>query len=296
MATINNQATLSYVSGGSTLEVSSNTASITLQGPLTIAKRSLESSYQLNNTVVYTVEFKNTSSAALNNVTVKDDLGTYEVTNQSTTIKVTPLTYVGPAQRFENGTFVGNVTATVDASKQFVTFTIGTIAAGASEILQYKVETNDYAKGAVGSTIKNTASVTATGVNSPVTDDYILTVGNYADVTIEKSMSPDPIMDGSTISYTFVLKNYGNTEATDVTLKDTFAPAPTIDPTKDHTYVDGVQKDEQDYNPATGKYEFPGVASTYQLTVPAATISQDLTTGFVSVVPGVRTVRVDATI
>ena len=72
MATINNQATLTFSSGGSTVEVASNTASVTLQGPLTISKRSLETSYQLDNTIVYTVEVKNTSTASLQNVTVKD--------------------------------------------------------------------------------------------------------------------------------------------------------------------------------------------------------------------------------
>jgi len=289
MATINNQATLTFSSGGSTVEVASNKASVTLQGPLTISKRSLETSYQLDNTIVYTVEVKNTSTASLQNVTVKDDLGTYNIT---ATAKVTPLTYVGPAQRFENGTHVGAVTATVDSTKTFVTFSIGTVAAGSTEIILYKVKTNNYAKGATGSTIISTASVTADGVSTPVTFPYTLTDDNYADVVIEKSMTPDPIVDGGVLSYVFVLKNYGNAIASDVVLKDTLSPIPAVQ----HTYVDGTQRDEHDFSTTTGEYLFPGLTSTYDFAVPAATITQDATTGVVSIVPGTHIVRVDGII
>ena len=39
-------------------------------------------------------------------------------------------------------------------------------------------------------------------------------------------MSPNPIADGDTITYTFTIHNYGNTPATDVVLTDRFDPEP----------------------------------------------------------------------
>lgn len=84
----------------------------------------------------------------------------------------------------------------------------------------------------------------------------------------------------------------GITEATNVVLRDAFSPAPagltvsingTAVPSSGYTYTDGV-------------LTLPSTATAITLTVPAATFTQDATTGAVTINPGMTTVTVSGTI
>lgn len=96
-------------------------------------------------------------------------------------------------------------------------------------------------------------------------------------------MSPDPVTDGGVLTCSFTLQNYGNIDATDVVLTDTFDPAPaTITVT-----VDGDPVAPAEYDYTTGVITAPiDTAPTLSITIPAATFTQDPATGAVTTDPG----------
>ena len=55
--------------------------------------------------------------------------------------------------------------------------------------------------------------ISGTGISTPVMAYSTILVENYANLSILKEMSPNPIADGDTITYTFTIHNYGNTPA-----------------------------------------------------------------------------------
>ena len=206
------------------------------------------------------------------------------------TAAVYPLTYAGPAQLYINGVLSGSITPTVSATG--VTFTIPTLAAGATATILYKATANTAAPIAAESGITNTVTATATGIADASTASHTINAADYADVSIVKDMSPSTITDGSTITYTFTLYNYGNTAATDVVLRDAFNPAPG----NLSVSINGTAVPSSGYTYTAGVLTLPDTGAATTLTVPAATFTQDTTTGVVSVTPGVTTVVVTGTI
>lgn len=281
MPEITNRATLSYTYGNGTVvsQVQSNVASVTLNGAITGTKTSLGDTYRSGEDITYVITLQNTSAAAKTNVQISDNLGTYLVG----TTAVTPLDYAGPTEYFVNGTPNGELTPTVTDSN--VVFTIPTIPAGGNVVLVYRVSVNNFAPLESGSTITNTASYFGDEPCNDFTVDNTITVEDYADVRITKAMSPDPIVCGSPITYTFTLYNYGNAEATNVTLTDVFSPAPaSITVTLDGTVVspDG-------YTYENGVLTIPSGAA--QLTLPPATttVAED---GSITIEPSISTITV----
>ena len=261
MATrITNQATLTYQYAGTTGQAASNIATALLQEALSVAKTTLDTNYRRNGELTYILTAANSGANALTNVVLSDNLGAY--TPAGGTAAVYPLTYAGPAQLYINGVLSGSITPTVSATG--VTFTIPTLAAGA----------------------------TATGIADASTASHTINAADYADVSIVKDMSPSTITDGSTITYTFTLYNYGNTAATDVVLSDAFNPAPG----NLSVSINGTAVPSSDYTYTAGVLTLPDTGAATTLTVPAATFTQNTTTGVVSVTPGVTTVVVTGTI
>jgi len=285
---ISNQARLTFTYGASSGSAASNIATTTLEGPLSARKRVLEDSFRAGEELTYTISISNTGATALTNVTVADDLGAY--TPVDGTVQVVPLTYVGPAELYTNGVFTSALTPV--GSAEGVSFTVPSIPAGGNILILYLARVNDSAPIEAGSTIENTATVSAAGISEPVTASAVLAAEDYADVRILKAMSPDPVTEGSTLTYTFTIYNYGNTAAENVVLTDAFDPAPTnitvtVDgnavPTTDYSYIDGV-------------LTLPAESTAYELIVPAATFTRDPETGVLAVDPGVTTVVVEGMI
>ena len=275
MATqIINKATLEYKSGSNPKSAVSNTTTVSLQGPLEVVIHVLENVYQLNDELTYNYIITNTGTNPLTNVQLVDNLGTYEYKTGSA---VTPFTYVGPAKHLKHDTTSTELDAdTATAGK--VVFTLAALPAKDTAIIQYKVRTNEYALGASGSKITTAAEVTADGINTPVKASKEVTVADYADLVIEKSMSPDPVVDGNPLTYTFKLQNYGNIDATSTIFKDTFVPAP-----KDISMtINGIQVDPAFYSiDADGKFEYPEASQTSaDYTIKSAVYKQNPETGF----------------
>ena len=166
-----------------------------------------------------------------------DDLGAF--TPAGAAAPVVPLTYTGPAELYVNGVY--SETLTPDVEDGAVSFTVPALQAGANAILLYKARVNAFAPIDAGGSITNT--VTVQGENEPLTASFTIPADAYADVTVEKEMSPNPITDGSTLCVTFTIENAGNTEATGLTLSDEF-PLPLSDVT---VSVNGVETTDFTY-------------------------------------------------
>lgn len=111
---------------------------------------------------------------------------------------------------------------------------------------------------------------------------------------ITKSISPVPVAENGVVTYTFVIRNSGNTPAdatANVTLTDTFLPI-----LSDLTVLlNGVALAEgTGYTYAITEGNFATVPGV--ITVPAATYTQDPVSGVWSVSPGTATLTVTGTV
>ena len=285
--TITNQARLQFTYGATTATAASNIASTVLQEPLTAAKSVLENAYRANGNLTYIVNLTNSGASALTNITVTDNLGTYAI---SPTLSAIPLYYDDPAQLYIDGVYSTNLTP--EPALNGIVFTIPALAAGSNAMLLYKADVNSYAPLATGSQITNTVTVAVAGLTEPITVSRTIAVDDYADISIGKEMSPNPVTDGGTLTYTFTIQNYGNTAATDVILTDTFSPAPSITAVS----VNGAPVAAADYTYTGGVLTLPATSSALSLAIPAATFQQDATTGEVTINPGTATITVTGTL
>jgi hypothetical protein len=280
MATFTNQALLTYSNNRTAL---SNIANGNISEPVVMTKRALNNDYVSNDDVTYVITITNSSSSTLTNLTFTDDLGAYSY--GPVPITLYPLTFVGPVLYYINGVPSANIVPT--QTSPTLVLTIPSVPALGNVTLVYEVNVNQYAPLGVDDTITNTAAITElTGVSATAT----IETEDIPQLAITKSISPNPIIDNQTATYTFIIENYGNTESDDVVLTDTFNPIiNNITVTVDGNPLD-VNTDYT-YNASTGL--LTTVAGS--LTVPAGTISQD-STGVVTVTPGSITVVVTGTI
>ena len=281
--TITNQASLNYRFNGQSATAISNVASAVLQDPISIQKIALEDSYRAGDVLTYVITVQNSTATSVNNLQVTDDLGTYPFG----TLSITPLTYLGPALLFLNGSFSQNVTPTV--TEDSITFTLPTLAPNTTAQWIYRVSANEYAPLITDADITNTATVSAEGFTATASDT--VETEDYADVTVNKSMSAERTDGGNTVTYQFLIENYGNAEATEVILSDSFNPAPATITVQ----LNGVTVSPDNYTYTGGVLTLP-TGDALALSLPAATITQDITTGAVTVVPSSLTVTVVGTL
>ncbi len=281
MAIFTNQATLIY-NGQST---NSNVTTGELVDALTITKTALDATYGANGRITYTVNAVNTG-AAITGATLTDNLGEYT----PATTPVVPLDYVdGSLRLFVNGIEVPSPAVTAGPP---LTVTGIDIPAGGTLLVIYEATANGFAPLAPGSVITNTAEMQAGGLT--VADSATVTVGDSVSLTIAKAICPPTVTDNGTLTYTFIIQNTGNSEVVatdDVIVTDTFNPIlnPIAVTYNGTAWTEGT---EYTYNETTG--EFATVAGN--ITVPAATYTQDPVTGQVTQSPGVAVITVTGTV
>ena len=202
---------------------------------------------------------------------------------------MTPLTFDNEAALYIDGVFSSEIPGTETLAS--VTFRIPSLAPGSNALVVYHATVNEYAPLTPDATVTNTVNVTAPSVTAPISDANTITVENYAEIVILKEMSPDPVSDGDLLTYTFTISNTGNIPATDVILTDAFNPAPeNITVT-----VNGQTVAATDYTYENGLLTLP-TGNNYEMTVPAATVTQDPVTGINTVTPGTLLITVTGTI
>lgn len=283
MASFTNFATLSY-NGGTT---NSNIVTGEILEALTAVKTAVSANYSAGDRITYALSLVNTGTAAITDYTVTDNLGGYTVGANT----VYPLAYnAGTVRYYING--VLQTAPTVTAGPP-LTVTGLTVPAGGSAVLIYETTATPVAPLATGSSITNTATITGGGLTTPITAQATVETANSADLSISKALSPTTVTENGRITYTFVISNTGNTEATatgNVVVTDTFSPilrniAVTYNGT---AWTEGTN---YTYNAATGVF----TTLAGQITVPAASFTQN-TDGTFTVTPGTATLVITGTV
>lgn len=284
MATFTNQATLSY-NGGST---SSNIITGEIVEVLTVSKTAVTDTYRTPDKVSYVVSLVNSGTTTLTGLNLTDNLGAYAVENTT----VYPLTYIPASIRYyTNGTLMTAPTIGVTPP---LTITGISVPAGGNATIIYETATNEFTPRGNEDSVINTVTVTGAGLANAVTATATVSPVTSPDLSITKSVSPSVVAENGQITYTFLIENYGNTGASvsdNVIITDTFNPILT-GITVTYNGSSWSAPGNYTYNETTG--EFATVAG--QITVPAATFTQDAATGIITATPGTATVTVTGTI
>ena len=283
MATFTNRATLSY--NGKTTD--SNIVTGTINETLTIQKTVLEDTYADGTRLTYVVSLINSGSTSFTGLTVADDLGGYVFGGGT----VYPLSYVdGSAAYYINGILQPDPVVTLGPPLAITG--IG-VPAGGNTIIVYQADVTDFAPLDIDGEITNTATATGGGLTTPVVDQATVTTSDEPNLSITKSLTPLVVSENGAITYTFDIRNTGNTAAVatdDAVVSDIFDPILSIT----SVTLDGVALTEgadYTYNELTG--EFTTVAGV--ITVPAATYEQQ-PDGSYSILPGNTTLVVNGTV
>lgn len=287
MATFTNRATLSYNNS----VTSSNVVTGEILEVLSVTKTAVVDTYRSNDNVTYVVSIINSGTLPYNGVVLTDDLGTYGFGDPVTL--VTPLSYVdGSLLYYVNG--VLTATPAVTATPSLLTVSGINVPAGGNVTLVYEVSVNEFAPLDLGGFINNTVTVSGAGLSAPITATETITPELSAFLTISKALSPSTVVENGELTYTFVIQNYGNTEAVatdNAVVRDVFSPI--LDPItvefNGTLWTEGVN---YNYDAATGVFE--SIAG--QITVPAAMYTQDPVTGVWNVEPGVSVLRITGTV
>lgn len=284
MAIFTNQATLRV---GDTVTNSNITVGELVEA-LTVTKTAVSDTYTQDGDIAYVIHLINTGAVGLEGLTVTDDLGGYAVGVDT----VYPLSASATAVRyFING--VLQPTPDVAVGPPLVISGISVPAGGEAAIV-YEAGVTAFAPPAEGGTVVNTVTVTGGGLLTPVTDTETVGAAVAPLLTVTKSLSPLTVSENGTVTYTFVIRNAGNTPVVvtdDAVLTDRFDPA-LSGLTVTYNGAPLTEGEGYTYNEATGLFTTaPG-----QITVPAATFVQDPDTGVWTATPGEATLVVSGTV
>lgn len=283
MATFTNRATLSY--NGRTVD--SNTVTGTFLQTLSITKTALSDTYAAGDTVTYVVTLVNAGTTPLTGLTLTDNLGAFEFDGNT----LYPLAPVEDAILY----YVDGVLqpALTPVQTQPLVLQGITVPAGGDAVIVYETEITDAAPLGVDGEITNTATVSGGGLLEPLSDTATVTTADTPLLTITKSLSPVAVPENGTLTYTFVIQNFGNTAAVatdNVVVTDTFDPVlENITVTLDGTVL--APGTGYTYDEATGAFS----SAPSVITVPAATFTRNAD-GTVAVTPGETVLSVTGTI
>ena len=283
MATFTNQATLRY--NGNV--VNSNITTGELLEVLSATKTAVIDSYTQGSNVTYVINIVNSGTITFTGISITDNLGAYPLGTET----YVPLDYVeGSTQYYLNG--VLQATPVVVAGPPLVISGITVPANGVATII-YVASANQYAPLNLDGTITNSAVISGGGVTD-ITVTETVTAESGARLTISKSICPTTVTENGRLTYTFVIQNLGNMPAVatdNVSITDTFNPILTglTVTLNDVVWAEGVN---YTYSETTG--EFATIPS--QITVPAATYTQDPVTGEWLIDPGIAVLTVTGTV
>ncbi len=284
MAIFTNQATLTYNNN----VINSNIATGEIQEVLEITKTAVLDTYTQGDEVTYVINIRNTGALDYNGLTLTDDLGAYTL---SETVSPVPLTLAADTVNFFiNG--VPQAAPTVNAGPPLAITGLN-IPAGAVATIIYTTRINQFAPLDVGGTVNNSATLSGGGITAISAADTI-TASDTANLTITKTISPTVVQENGRITYTFLIQNTGNAP---VELTDNAIITDTFDPILSDlvvTFGGTTWTAPTNYTYAAGTGLFTTNAG--QITVPAATYTQDPLTGVFVIQPGVSTLTVTGTV
>ena len=283
-ASFQNMATLTYTGG----TVNSNIVTGELREVLTAAKTAVRENYEPGGTVTYVVSLTNSGVTPLTGLTISDNLGGYAFGGAT----LYPLAYLpGSVRYYVNGAL--QAAPVVNAGPP-MTVTGITVPAGGSALVIYETEVTRYAPLAAESSIVNTITVIGGGLAAPVTAEETVGAVSSPRLSITKGLNPTVVAENGRITYTFTIQNTGNTPVTatdDVILRDTFDPV-LNGLTVTYNGAPWTAGTQYTYDGTTGLF----ATTAGQITVPAATYTQDPVTGAWTVTPGVSELIVTGTV
>lgn len=276
MAKFTNQAQLSYRDR----MITSNIAVGEITEDLAISKTAVSDTYgPSTDRVTYVVSVNNNSTTQeFTNLTVTDDMGETEIDGTV----IYPLKYIdGSIKYYIDGVLQTNI-PTVTAGPP-LTISGVTIEPNSNVLLVYDSQITEYAPLGTDAEIKNTVRIDQTNFVAVSAEETIYSA-DEADLSISKSISPIPVPDSGTLTYTFLIENRGNSE---ITADDNVQVLDLLNPPLRNLKVnlDGVEWTEG--NQFT--YEDNSFTTTKgAITVPAATYRQDPDTGIWTIEPAIR--------
>lgn len=284
MAIFTNRATLTY----NNTVTNSNIVTGEIVDSLTAVKTAVSDTYSAGETVTYIISLVSTAESVLTGITVTDNLGAYTFGSGS----LVPLTYKENTVRYYvNGVLQPTPTVT---SGDTLTVSGISVPAGGNAVIVYSADVNGFAPLSEGSIINNTVTVTSTGITNTVSASETITAASGASLTIAKALSPQTVTENGTVTYTFTVSNYGNSAlGADgyAVITDTFDPV-----------LSGISVSFNGNSWSLGtNYTYDAASGAFatvagQLTVPAATYTQNTTTGEWTVRPGTSVLTVTGTI
>lgn len=283
MAFFTNQAQLRYGN-----EVANSNITVgEIQEVLAVTKTAVKRTYRQGDTITYIISIVNSGTTEYTGLTLTDDLGRYAFGEGERT----PLDYVaGTIHYYRNG--VIQMAPTVEAGPPLVITGIS-VPAGGNATIVYETRLNAYAPLRIESEITNVVTVSGTCITGITATETISAVAEPI-LSITKSVSPVPVTECGRLTYTFVIQNTGNVPAdptTEVIVTDTFDPI-LRDLTVTFNGTAWTDPTNYTYDETTGAF----ATVLGEVTVPAATYTQDPETGEWTTSPGVSTLIVTGTI
>ncbi len=284
MATFFNQATLTYRD----TVTNSNVVTGEITEVLTASKTAVGDQYGAGDTVTYAVSIVNSGGTPFTGLTLTDNLGAYTVDGT----EVRPLTYEeGSVLYYVNGVLQAPPAVT---TPDYLVISGISVPANGNALILYSAEVNGFAPLEVGGTITNQAAITGGGLVSDLIVTETVSAEAEANLSITKALSPTVVAENGQLTYTFVIRNTGNTPAVatdNVTVRDVFDPV--LNPiTVTYNGTVWTEPANYTYDAVTGVFEtVPG-----QIIVPAATYTRDPATGLIAVEPGIAVLTVTGTV
>ena len=284
MIPFTNQAALSY----NGITKNSNIVSGNIVETLSATKTAVNPSYAAGDTITYAVNIVNTGAVPYTGLTITDNLGQTAFGEEN----IYPLDYVaGTVKYFINGAL--QAAPTVAAEKP-LTITGINIPAGGNATILYDAKTNGFAPLGTEASILNSAAISGGNIAAPLTATETVNAATGINLSIVKSLSPTEVSENGRLTYTFLIENYGNTAAAAgdaAVITDVFNPAlKNISVTYNGAaWTEGTN---YAYNETNGTF----TTNSGQITVPAATFTQNAQTGAWSTTPGISTLIVTGTV
>lgn len=284
LAQFTNQAQLAYNDS----VINSNIAVGEILEVLSVTKTAVGDDYGADSNLTYVISVVNSGATPFNALTLTDDLGAYA----SDTSTLVPLTYnEGTVTYYINGILQSVPAVTADGTNLVISGI--SVPADGNATIVYEASTNRYAPLETGAEITNTVTLSGGGI-TPVTAEETVTAESEPELSVTKSVSPVPVAENGTLTYTFVIQNVGNTPATAddlAVITDTFNP---VLSNLAVTFNGEAWTEPADYTYDETTGVFSSVAGV--ITVPAATFTQDPTTGVWVTTPGVSTLTITGTV
>ncbi|MBR6810540.1 MAG: hypothetical protein IKM64_09690 [Clostridia bacterium] len=286
MPTFTNQALLSY----NGIIYPSNVVTGEITEALSMTKTALSSDYSACGRIAYAISILNSGSTTLSNLVLTDDLGAYSFSGST----LTPLDVDALSVRYYiNGALQPQGTVTVSEGPPLTISNIS-VPGNGNVLIVYEAVPNQFAPLFSGAAINNTAILTASSLQAPVSAEDTVPVLEQPQLSITKFLSPSVVPEDGQLTYTFFIQNTGNADipaTDDLILTDTFNPRLfNITVTADGVvWTEGIQ---YTYNENTGVFTtLPGA-----LPVEGATYTRDEESGAWAVSPGTVTLTVSGTV